>query len=267
MKARNFGFGLVLAIVVLVAVYLGTFRSRDAGPSYQPVPFSGVQVGPAPIRGSLTSEETRPLPGTTTPTPKSRAEQIDRWMLSGAPEDAFRAYLPLAQCALRQWVSRRNPSVLVGEVCDGLRPDQLARRMELVERAAAAHVPGATHQLLAAGPNGDIDALETRPDDLLVVEWKARTLDLLQLSAQAGDIDAFATLSHVYEQGVLSQASRELALRYQVAFKEAQQFRNGKPPSPASAALIAQLSQGMPKEVAARESEAGKRLAEHCCKR
>lgn len=139
--------------------------------------------------------------------------------------------------------------------------------MELIERAAAARVPGAAHEFMAAGPNGEIDALEARPEDPMVIEWKSKALEQLRASATAGDVEALETLANEYESGFLVDTSRELALRYRVAFIEARQLQSGRMPSRGSQEALADLLLQLPPAVADRETRIGKEIAVRCCKR
>src|SRR6185369_12834389 len=143
--------------------------------------FSGAPAAsPFGIGGR---DDAAPPPPVDVPAPMQRslAAEVDRLMRSADARDAFAAYTLIDGClrardaesvvralpvsaenqAIRQAnaASPERPELLCGDLTSA----QIAGRLSLLERAAAAAVPGAAMALVDEGPFGDRSALEQRP--------------------------------------------------------------------------------------------------------
>ena len=78
-----------------------------------------------------------------------------------------------------------------------------------------AGIRGSMVDFLAEGPiEGDPNALESRPTDPLVVEWKRSAILLLTASAKKGDVESLSQLSTTYQMGTVTERDPQLALAY-----------------------------------------------------
>lgn len=102
-------------------------------------------------------------------------------------------------------------------LCASISPRQIEARINLIERAISAGEPGAAVAFLRAGPFGEPRALETRPDDILVQQWKEKALEQLLATARRGDVESISQLSSTYQSGLLGTTSAALALKYETA--------------------------------------------------
>lgn len=157
---------------------------------------------------------------------------VQAFVSKNRPDLALEEYRRHLSCAI--WTaqvdsSRDNPpSADIGEyrrlrieaknnmsrACSGLTRLPISERIALVEYAAQNTVPGAAVAFAAEGPFGDPQALELRPDDLAVVEWKVRARQYLGDAASAGDIEAAGVLSNDYLNGILGGADISKGLAY-----------------------------------------------------
>jgi hypothetical protein len=81
---------------------------------------------------------------------------------------------------------RRNMT----RICSQMTERERLARLDYLATAVKAGVPGAAWMYAAEGPFGDPSALTTRPDDLLVREWKATAASQLDTAAESGDTTA-----------------------------------------------------------------------------
>ena len=143
-----------------------------------------------------------------------------------------------------------------------------ARRDWQPKIAVEAGVLGASRAFLAEGPFGDGDnALKSRPDDPLVVEWKAAVVGYLTRDAYKGDIGAMMSLAEVYNGEVaIATVDQKKALAWQVAMWGAVALRRpDKKPSTMRDLDLERLSRGMsPEDIAAAKAEGAQLLAQ-CC--
>jgi hypothetical protein len=88
----------------------------------------------------------------------------------------------------------------LSDECQGI-PDVGNRTLDAwLETAANAAVPGAVTLYALSGPFGNPSALRTRPDDLLVIEWRTHVVDLLLQAIRQGDL-ATATDANFWLNG------------------------------------------------------------------
>jgi hypothetical protein len=171
------------------------------------------------------------------------AEQVQGLMATGDPEKAYQAYRLLADCAVfnregdrltvdGELMATMRPAYLPGfrgmneqekqhdtKLCGGMTERLRLSRLDSLAIAAKAGVPGAAVAFAKEGPFGDSSALQTRPNDPLVQEWKAVARAQLTSAAEAG-VDSIAITylagenykgSDLFEKNVL------LAYRYNIA--------------------------------------------------
>lgn len=194
--------------------------------------------------------------------------QLDRLLATHDPEDAYRAYRLVADCATfnrnhdriifdQEDLEHPTGDALPGfrtmteeekrheaRLCDGLTERQRQSRLDDLAIAAKAGVPGAAVDFATEGPFGDPSALETRPNDPLVQAWKASAIDQLTRAAEAGaEPGALQYLADQYASGAaLTGKNPLLAYRYLVAMDLIDQELHG-PADPAAASLSAQREQ------------------------
>ncbi|MEG2902239.1 MAG: hypothetical protein RR983_18240, partial [Massilia sp.] len=126
-------------------------------------------------------------------------------LASHDPYDAYAAYMLVSTCASfnrRQDLEvhdsklgakralnadeRRNMT----RMCGAMTERERLARLDYLATAVKAGVPGAAWMHAVEGPFGDPSALTTRPDDPLVLEWKATAASQLDTAAEAGDTTA-----------------------------------------------------------------------------
>lgn len=213
---------------------------------------------------------------------ESKHAQLSQFIALGTPSAAFDAYGVIAECvgarkveqfAMTQKAAGMDPhlaqQVASGELakrtaqaCGDLSPQDIAGRLALLEKAAAAGVPMAAVYLTSEGPWGDESALYTRPKDPLVLEWRQRMAELISLSAAKGDLVALQSLASQYSTGagVIGQVDPRKALMYQTAFNIIYEEQNKKAP-PAKDLEVKRLASRLSKDQAASAMAEGKQLA------
>jgi hypothetical protein len=86
---------------------------------------------------------------------------------------------------------RREKASYCQHMTETMKRDRLA----YLDKAVKGGATGAAMAFVDAGPFGDPRALETRPDDPLVKEWKKQAADYLVQGAHGGDLTAMLCLS------------------------------------------------------------------------
>jgi hypothetical protein len=142
------------------------------------------------------------------------ARQVDRLLASGKPEDAYRAYALVQACV---YFARDGDLYTPGEILPGavmpefigMTEEQKARQVQLCKPvtqrmldsrldhlaiAAKAGVRGASVDFYVVGPFGDNSALQSRPGDPLVIQWKQQAIEHLNASADKGDMASLGLL-------------------------------------------------------------------------
>ena len=130
------------------------------------------------------------------------AGEVGRLLATKDPKDAYTAYLLVASCVI---VNDTHDLKLVDSTlrtsraltaterqqvtawCGGMTERERQARLDHLAIAARGGVAGAAWTFFAEGPFGDPSALQTRPDDPLVREWKATAAAQLAQAAEAGD--------------------------------------------------------------------------------
>lgn len=240
--------------------------SRAAWPSVAPPGHEAV----------VAAAEPPPEPG------RSVAAEVERLARSADVRDAMLAYSLVDRCIRAREAEAaiaslpRTPEnqeirhelaaspARASEVCRGLSSAQIAGRLSLLERAASAGVPGAAVALAEEGPFGDRSALEQRPDDPLVVDWKRHVVELMQAAAHFGDRASMVALSTAFQGGGLAEREPQQALAYWIAQSETTRLAGGRV-SRNDGHITAALSSGLTPEQVAAAIEQGHKLAASCC--
>jgi len=263
-----------------------------AGPSASDEPpeidlSHGLQFSGAPAASpfGIGGRDDAAPPPVEVPAPMQRslAAEVDRLMRSADARDAFAAYTLIDGCLRARDaesvvralpVGAENQAIRQAQaasperselLCGDLTSAQIAGRLSLLERAAAAAVPGAAVALADEGPFGDRSALEQRPDDPLVIDWKRHVVELMQAAAQQGDRAAMVALSNAY-QGALAERDPQRALAWWVAQTELTRIAGGRV-SRADSRVGAALRASLSAEQAAAAVEQGQKLATTCCRK
>jgi hypothetical protein len=215
-----------------------TCHRRDCAPAAGslPSPQRSAWLGPLPAAAqtpSLPPTEEAPL-----------NEQIERLLATHKAEDAYRAYWLVADCAAfnlngdrivfdQEELKHPKPGALPGfrgmseeekrhdaRLCSGMSERQRQSRLDYLAIAAKAGVFGAALNFANEGPFGDPSALQTRPGDPLVQEWRATARAQLTQAAEAGtDLSAIQYLAQAHADGaVLGAKDPLLAYRYFAAW-------------------------------------------------
>lgn len=188
-----------------------------AAPGRWPQWLSGDLVQPAPVDFPPAAPA------------ETLAARIDRLAASPAPLDAYRAWwllhactvfqrggsLPEAQADVRESIA--DPA----SFCAGMTERMKMARIDYLERAARGGVEAALADLVEEGPFGDPSALDTRPDDPLVKEWKTRVNGLLSGRAEQGAWSSLYVLFTGFWFGNPAiAADRQSALAYGMALRD-----------------------------------------------
>ena len=196
------------------------------------------------------------------------AAKVERLTAEGRsnPSAAFIAYNEVRKCVWSEGTPYAQPE------CATLPPYQRNARLANLKIAVDAGVPGASRAFLAEGPFGDRDnALKSRPDDPLVVEWKAAVVGYLTRDARKGDVTAMSSLSYLYAEDRLkdydiAKPNKLDAFAWEYAMWSAQALaRPDRDYSRMRDESIARMSRGMtPAEIAAAKAK-GAELVAQCC--
>lgn len=193
----------VLAMGLGLGACLGiSLARRDAG-GPDPVHVPAVLTS-APAPGAVPSEpwlsdRLTVAPAAPMPPPAATlAQRLDTLGASADPTDAYRAWWLLNACSawqrdgrLPQPATRLDAAVAEpiadpARFCGALTERMKMARTDYLERAARGGLDEALGPLVEEGPFGDPSALQTRPDDPLVKEWKERVSGLARGRAEQG---------------------------------------------------------------------------------
>lgn len=163
---------------------------------------------------------------------KTALEELKELAHSATPEDSFKRYQILAAClkneqnlkALnelpinqenRSFIDIHKPSyVEIQKRCEGISFTDISHRFDLLNLAVRANVPGAASAFFEEGPFGDINAIEARPSDPNVIQWKKQAIEQLENAAQNCDQLAVSDLTQVYHYNVTTEKDPAKELLY-----------------------------------------------------
>ncbi|KQV79765.1 hypothetical protein ASD15_17165 [Massilia sp. Root351] len=239
----------------------------------KPPAYAAHAPAAAPAQGSWFSAVGGPPAGEAGPAATvPLARQVDQLVAAGKPEDLYRAYNLIDDCMTFQrlgtlpflhFPEQRDMTAAekAGEalVCASLTELHRRARIDYLAAAAKAGVPGADTAFMVAGPFGDRDALATRPDDPLVVEWRRQALAQLTSQALQGDLGSLNTLWTGHLSGWIAiPRDPVLAYTYHAALQRIDHDQNPDvADGPYSGNMFAFLKDGLtPEQLAAANAKA-----------
>ncbi|OFA01109.1 hypothetical protein [Duganella sp. HH101] len=226
MKLHLLRNGFWMVPLLLVVLYWTSSRPNDeAGPTKRPAASRAAKAGERQP-GSLAA------PRLPAPDPRyTLGQQIDMLAATRRPQDAYIAYWLVQTCmdfmrtgALRvEDGDAFRPATAAEKAdearrCDGVTERMKTTRLEHLALAARGGASAADLLFLKAGPFGDPSALESRPDDPLVLAWKEEAVGYLELQAERGSVSSMITLVGEYNEDIdLQKTHPASALRYATA--------------------------------------------------
>lgn len=222
------------------------------------------------------------------------SQQIDDLLASHDPEKAWAAYWLVADCASfntghdrmvfdAALLKNREADSLAGyrgmndsekqhdaKLCGSMTERQRQSRLDYLALAVQADVPGSAVAFANEGPFGDPAALDNRPGDPLVRQWKAQANAQLKRQAENGvDVSVLHYLMAQTANGSnLSAKDPALAYRYGLAIGKIETDVIG-PDNPVSQVFSADslamtaMAKALSSEQRAFEQAAAERIAEH----
>ncbi len=201
MNSKRWLSGALFVATLLIAAWM--WNDRSAGPGVPEAPPTAM-----PAQASRPAAPAALPPAPALPAMPTReldlplADQVERLLATQDPKDAYTAYLLLASCVIvndthdlkfydstlrtsRAMTAAERQQVTAW--CSGMTERERQARLDHLAIAARGGVAGAAWTFFAEGPFGDPSALQTRPDDPLVREWKATAAAQLAQAAEAGD--------------------------------------------------------------------------------
>jgi len=287
MTFRRKPIGLLAIFALAAGLFAWQRQPVDAPAAQAPAPPPSSRPAQVAAQPSVRSQ---PMP--VLPDEPPLNVQVDRLLATHDPADAYRAYRLVADCAtfnlnhdriifdeqeLKHWTRDSLPGFRAmtddekrhdAKLCSGLTERERQSRLDYLATAARAGVPGAAIDFATEGPFGDPSALQTRPGDPLVQEWKATALAQLTRAAESGaDLGAIRYLANAYAIGsVPAERKPLLAYRYFVASSLIDEDLIG--PGPMSRTLAEQreslsaMVQNFSPEQRAAELTAARRIAD-----
>lgn len=204
----------------------------------------------------------------------SKGKQVDRLTKTGDPRDSFQAFEILFNCVSLRESKRKGVEISEDELrksCEDVTQVQILNIESYLNQAVKAGVPGALVSKVNFGPlGGDSAALETRPNDPLVVQWKTEiTESLVAHARKTGELEALRTLQTIYSVDYFGQKNLELALMYDLAYLEG--LKNSPNPLYRESAkrmeqvIAIQNSKKFTTEQIKKASEGAAQLRKECC--
>jgi hypothetical protein len=199
---------MLLAAALVAAFVAGMLARRGAAES---AASTVAAAAPARALAPPLIQPAQPVVLRAEPDAPSLAGQVERLAAAHDPGKAFEAWRLLSECAAFNSEHDRlivdptanlhpEPGRIPGlrgmtdaekraasRLCGGMTERQRQSRLDYLAIAARAGVPGAALAFAREGPFGDPSALNTRPDDPLVKEWKGQAAGLLARAAETGD--------------------------------------------------------------------------------
>jgi hypothetical protein len=249
MLTKRINVTLLVLAVAGTGVLIG--NSKDDATATPAASPSLQVVAPTPAAHAPVPHTPPAVPGM--PLEASLSEQVDRLLATHDPENALAAYLLLSHCDEFNRLHDRLMSVEAVTnghankdkvfdyrgmtesekqhdkmLCSPMTERMRQSRIDYLAVAAKAGVAGGSRLFAQEGPFGDRSALTSRPDDLLVQEWKKTARAQLMRDAETGDSQA---LEYLWIQNitgnVLYEISPALVFRYGVAAGKIYEDING----------------------------------------
>lgn len=242
-RSKHWLIGAVLAIVILGA---GIAWKRDpAAPVVQ-----STNIAPAPLHAASPARSVAPQVPGIQPVPASIADsneslsvQVERLLATQDPGSAYAAFFLVSACtrfnrhldmklydpklqAERDMNASERQSLT--KMCSGMTERERMARLDYLAKAVNGKVAGAAWTFAAEGPFGDPSALQTRPGDPLVQEWKATATKQLSQAAEAGDMVVLLVWGlQLLNGSELAEKNPLLGYSYLLAFGFIQLDRSG----------------------------------------
>ena len=205
-------------------------------------------------------------------TTKSKSQMIDELTATGDPKDALLAFRIAQDCVWLRIYNKQSKSRDTNnddeeelKRCDEITPIQIKNRINNLNKALEAKIRGAVSAFVSYGPiDGEPDAIYTRPDDPIVIEWEKKVEDLTFSSALSGDTESLAALVDNY----LSIKDFTSALTYEIAQYEILNFENDPEYDPLKKMIsetTAFISKNMTTDQINLATARGKQIALNCC--
>lgn len=282
--------GALLAIIVLGVAWR---HAGAPGVAAAPMlPAGAPQHAPLPQPTQAQAQAGAVATAAVTEAPLSK--QIDDLLASHDAEKAWAAYWLVADCASfntrhdrlvfdSAMLKNREPDSLPGyrgmndsekqhdaKLCAGMTERQRQSRLDYLALALQADVPGSAVAFANEGPFGDPAALDNRPDDPLVQQWKAQANAQLARQAESG-VDV-GVLHYLMAQTVngsnLSAKDPALAYRYGLAIGKVEADLIGPDNQmsqifSADSDTMTAMAKSLSSQQRAAEQAAAERIAEH----
>lgn len=286
----NEGMNKVLPAIFTVclvgsgACWLGRSGVSDLSTHGARPPKSEVSLGSAVSAGARQAAPPKSNPSGQTPavpeeTLGLRIEALSKSANAGNAADAFQAYQLARTCfsipereGSVPLIAPENVLKYQDEIakdklsCASVTPRQIYDRTQNLRIAMHAGIRDAIMANFLDGPHGDIAELVSRPDDLLVQQWKSDAEASLNELASTGDKEALWRLSSAYQGGELFEADASKAYMYQYALREISQ-QDGTKFSRGREILLNILASKLSSEQLAAARREGAALARQCCAR
>lgn len=249
-------------------------------PQAEPLPaMQAAAVAPPPVTPPLAERgapaavpAAPPAAAASMPAAVGLSRQVQQLVAAGTPAASFAAYQLLARCERARRVAEQLPQAMMpatrawmvkeekpATACGDLSPGQTASRLQYVELAAQADVPGAAMAFLTEGPYGDASLNETaRPEHPAVHAWMQRSRAYVKQAADRGELQAIGNMSNYYQ---FTSPNPALALRYYAAQLALTQSRLDAQGRRMADQALQQLQQGLTPAVIEAEMQAGRALA------
>ena len=193
--------------------------------------------------------------------------QVATLLSDGSGAGLLAAHRIVAECLTVEQVRRkgfRNPEVdkfhderlkECSELAYSYRRDYLSWLKPAIDQK----VPGAAILFLSAGPNGNLDDLQFRASDPIVVEWKKTAIDYLIQAARNGEASAALVLAQIYSTDAYGTPDAALDVGYMMAMQELRR-KNNQPVSEAISNHIKEQFKKLPPEEQARAKIAASQI-------
>jgi hypothetical protein len=241
---------LIFSIFVLISLCLYFFLKTPAGNSATENKFQFTDARkPFPVERARSGLIAQPAGNVYI----SLSDQVDRLIATRDPNDALDAYRLVQDCIdFEKWgnipfFGFPHPREMTGEekngemrLCSGLTERMKTSRLDHLAYAAKNGAQGADVTFFVEGPFGDRSALDSRPDDPLVMEWKKQAIAQLTENAGNGNHASLTVLANEYETSSgVAENNPSLALTYAFAARKIDDHIGI--PSPYSDESLAQL--------------------------
>jgi hypothetical protein len=203
----------------------------------------------------------------------SKAAQVARLTATGIAADAYEAFNIAFKCYAvrlgRRFSAGDYDENTVSDACGDITALQIREMTKNLDKAVAADIPNALMSKFYYGPDGDLFAMEHRPDDPYVVAWKQGLLNEFTAYLQrTGEYSTMLDVANFYYFGTLGVKDVELAFGYRLVQEQLGlksndlRVRRNATSYPSSKS---ELAQGLTPEQLARARAFSQRFVATCC--